>query len=246
MSTAPAPETLPPLSHAARVINTFVSPVSTFGDIRRNQSWWVPWLLMSVISMAFVVVIGQKVGFEQITRNELAKSPSRAAQLDRLSPEQREQAIERGAKVTEYFSYASPVVQLVGGVIVAGVLLAIFNFGAGMEITFTQSLAIVMYGFLPYVISTLLGIVSLLVGVDPEGFNIRNPVASNPAYFMDPLQHKFLYGVVSAADVFSIWVVVLLGVGYASVSKLKRSTAIVTVLAAYLVFKLITAGIGAL
>jgi hypothetical protein len=246
MSTFPAPVSQPPLSEPARIINTFVAPGSTFADIRTNQSWWVPWLLISIASLSFVLVMAQKIGFEQIMRNEMAKNPSRAEQLEKLPPEQRERQMELGAKVTSYFSYATPVFNLLAALVLAGILLAIFNFGAGAEITYKQSLAIVMYGFLPFLISTLLGIVSLVVGVDPEGFNVRNPVASNPAYFMNPLEHKFVYGLLTAVDVFAIWCVILLGIGYSSVSKIKRSTAILIVLAAYLVFKVISAGVAAL
>jgi hypothetical protein len=228
------------------LINTFLAPSSTFADIRHNPSWWVPWVLTSIVALAFVFVMGQKIGFEQVMRNELAKNPSRAEQFEKLSPEQRARQLEVGAKVTSYFSYATPVFQLLGALIIAGVLLAIFNFGAGAEISFKQSLAIVMYGFLPFVIHGLLGIVSLAVGVDPEGFNVRNPVATNPAYFMNPLEHKFLYGLLTAVDVFSIWVIVLLGIGYASVSKLKRSTTIGIVAVCFLAYKLAAAAISAL
>jgi hypothetical protein len=246
MSTAPAAAGQPPLSEPVRIINTFVAPGSTFADIRQNQSWWLPWLLVSIASLAFVFVMGQKVGFDQIMRNEIAKNPSRAEQLEKLPADQRARQMEIGAKVTSYFSYATPVFHLLGGLLVAAVFLAIFNFGAGAEITYKQSLAIVMYGFLPFLVSTLLGIVSLVVGVDAEGFNVRNPVATNPAYFMNPLEHKFVYGLLTAVDVFSLWVVVLLGIGYSSVSKLKRSTAIIMVLATFLVYKVITAAIAAI
>ena len=227
-------------------MNTFVAPGSTFADIRRNQSWWVPWVLLSLMSLAFVFVMGQKIGSEQIMRNEIAKKPAQAEQLEKLSPEERDRRMEVGAKITSYILYASPLFQLVGALIIAGVFLAIFNFGAGAEITYSQSLAIVMYGFLPFLLSTLLAMVSLLVGVDAEGFNVRNPVATNPAYFMNPLEHKFLYGLLTAVDVFSLWVVVLLGIGYSSVSKIKRSTAILIVLATFLVYKLGAAALAAL
>ena len=246
MSTAAAAASQPPLSEPARLINTFIAPGSTFADIRRNQSWWAPWVLMSIVSLAFVFVMGQKIGFDQIMRNEIAKKPAQMEQFEKLSPEQRARQMEVGAKITSYFSYATPVFSLVGGLIVAGVLLAVFNFGAGAEVTFKQSLAIVMYGFLPFLIHALLGIVSLTVGVDPEGFNVRNPVATNPAYFMNPLEHKFLYGLLTAVDVFSIWVIVLLVIGYSSVSKLKRSTAILIVAACFLVYKLASSALSAL
>ncbi|MGZ4827005.1 MAG: YIP1 family protein [Terriglobales bacterium] len=246
MSAASAPVSPPPLSEAARVINTFVAPSSTFADIRRNQSWWVPWVLSSLAALAFVFVMGQKIGFEQIMRNEIAKKPAQMEQLEKLSPEDRARRMEIGAKITSYFSYATPLLQLVGGLIIAAVFLAIFNFGMGAEIGYKQSLAVTMYSYLPFLLSTLLAIVSLTVGVDPEGFNIRNPVATNPAYFMNPLEHKFLYGILSAVDVFSLWVVVLLGIGYSSVSKVKRSTAIVTVLAVFLIYKIVGAAIAAM
>lgn len=246
MSTSSAIAPQPPLSETARLVNTFVSPGQTFADIRRNQSWWVPWILLSVMSLAFVAALSQKVGFEQITRNEMAKSARAAAQMEKLSPEQRDRAVALQTKITAYFSYASPLLSLIGFAIIAGVLMATFNFGAGAEITFKQSMAVVVYAYLPSLISSLLGIVSLFVGVDPEGFNIRNPVATNPAYFMDPTQHKFLYGAVSAVDVFALWIVVLLAIGYASVSKLKRSTTIAVVLGWYLVIKLAGAGWAAI
>jgi hypothetical protein len=82
--------------------------------------------------------------------------------------------------------------------------------------------------------------------VDPEGFNIRNIAATNPAYFMDPTQKKFLYGIASGLDVFAIWSIILTGIGYASVSKLTRSTAIVIVAGWYVVYKLAGAALSLL
>ncbi len=246
MSTTPALAPQPPLSETARLINTFVSPSQTFADIRRNQSWWMPWLLMSVMTVAFMWTLGQKIGFEQVVRNEIAKSSRAAERMERLSPEQRDQGIAMQVKITSYFSYATPVMSLIGFAAIAGLLLGSFNFGAGAEITFKQSMAVVVYAYLPTVLSSGLGIVSLLVGVDPEGFNIRNPVASNPAYFMDATQHKFLYGLASSVDVFGLWIVVLLAIGYACVSKLKRTVTFSVVLGWYVLYHLLGAGWAAI
>ena len=62
-----------------------------------------------------------------------------------------------------------------------------------------------MYGALPFAISALMGIFSLSAGANPETFNLNNPVASNPAYFMDMAGNKFFYTLASALDVFTIW-----------------------------------------
>jgi hypothetical protein len=95
----------------------------------------------------------------------------------------------------------------------------------------------------------LLGILSLVVGatsgsLDKEAFNVRNPVATNPAYFMDPTANKFLYGMASALDIFAIWTIVLVGIGFACNSKVKRGTAIGIVAGWYLVYKLIFSALG--
>jgi len=54
---------------------------------------------------------------------------------------------------------------------------------------------------------------------------------------MDSTQNKFLYGIASGLDVFAIWSIILTGIGYASVSKLKRSTAMLIVAGWYVVYK---------
>ena len=148
--------------------------------------------------------------------------------------------------ITAGFSYASPVLVLVIFLIMAAVLMATFNFGAGAAVPFKRAFAIVSYGSLPGVIHGLLGIVSLLAGVEKEGFNVQNPVASNPAYFMDATGSKFAYGMASALDLFSLWTVVLLGMGFACNSKVKRSTAMGIVLGWFFFIKLAGAGWAAL
>jgi len=102
-----------------------------------------------------------------------------------------------------------------------------------------------MYGGLPWVIHALLAVLSMMAGADKEGFNIQNPVGTNPAYFMDPMGNKFLLGLASAFDVFAIWSAVLMGIGFACNSKVKRSTAIAFVAVLFFVFKLIGASLSA-
>ncbi len=249
MSTGAAPTITPetaPLSQGARVVNTFFAPSKTFTDIRRSASWWLPWLLISVFAMAFSLTIEKKIGWDPIIQAEINRSPSAQARMEQATPEQREQGMQIQRYIFKGLSYGTPVTTLVGLVIIAALLLAAFNFGAGAELKFGQSMAIVAYASLPALVSSVLGIVSLVAGVNPEGFNIRNPVASNVAYFMDPNAHKFLYGMASALDVFVIWTVVLLALGYSKNSKVKRGTAYGIIIGLYLVWKLVTSALGAL
>jgi hypothetical protein len=103
-----------------------------------------------------------------------------------------------------------------------------------------------MYAGLPGIIGAILGTVALFAGVDPEGFDVSNPVGTNVAYYLDPASTgKFLRGMASALDVITIWTIVLIGIGYASTSKVKRSTAIGIVVGWYLVWKVLTSGLAA-
>jgi|SRR5579863_413230 len=240
--SVPTPDPAP-LSQGARLIDTFIAPGKTFTDLRHNASWWAPWLLLSIVSILFFVVMERQIGFEQISKTEIARS-SRADQFEKLPVDQQAKQIQISAAFTRYVCYATPVVILIAFVVMAAVLMAVFNFAAGAAIAFKTALAIVVYASLPGIISGLLGIISLFSGVDPAGFSVRNPVATNPAYFMDPMGNKFLYGMASALDVFVIWTIVLTGIGFACNSKVKRSTAIAIVAGLYLVYKLVGASLG--
>lgn len=249
-STSNLPSAIPsspepaPLSEGARIIDTFIAPSKTFTDLRRKSNWWAPWLLISVFSLIFIYAMDRQIGFEQIAKNAIAKS-SRAEQFDKLPADQRAKQMQISVTFTRYISYSTPIVILIIYVIIAAVLLGTFKFGAGADIKFGTSLAIVTYGSLPGIIGAILGTVSMFAGVDPEGFNAQNPVATNPAYFMDPMQNKFLYSMASALDVFAIWSIILMGIGFACNSKVKRSTAIAIVAGWFVLYKLVGGALGA-
>ena len=231
----------------ARIVDTFIAPSATFTDLKRNPSWWVAWLLISVVSLAFVFTVGQKVGFGQMWENQMKSNPSSAAQYEKMTPDQR----AFGETITKVVSYGTPVIVLIIAVIVAAVLMGTFNFGMGTEVPFSLSLAIVFYSMLPGILRTILAIVSLLAGADPSSFDINNPVATNLGYLLNGsvlnrVEHPALYTIASWFDVFGIWNVILLGIGFSCVSKVKRSTAIWVVAGWYVLMGLIFTGLAAL
>jgi hypothetical protein len=105
----------------------------------------------------------------------------------------------------------------------------------------------VMYAALPGALGAILAIISLFAGVNPEAFDINNAVGTNLAYYLDPdTTSKFLRGMASALDVFSIWSIILIGIGFACTGKVKRSTAIIVVAVWFLVFKAAASALAAL
>jgi hypothetical protein len=252
MAAAPVPPISPlssvpepaPLSQVARIVNTYIAPSKTFTDLRRDASWWAPWLLISVFSLLFVYSMDRQIGFEQISRSEVAHS-ARADQFDKLPADQQEKQIRITAAFVRYLSYGLPVMILLYFAVTAAVLMASFNFGAGADVSFKRAYAIVFYASLPGVITGILGTISMFSGINAEGFNVNNPIATNPAYFMDRMGNKFAYGMASALDIIAIWTIVLMGIGFACNSKVKRSTAIAIVAVWYLLWKLGAAALAA-
>ena len=41
----PSESVEPKMSEMGRLLNVFGAPSKTFADIRRNASWWAPWLI---------------------------------------------------------------------------------------------------------------------------------------------------------------------------------------------------------
>ena len=253
MAVAPVPPVssqaspaLPKMSEGARIVNTFIAPSKTFTDLRRSAAWWGPWLVITIFSLVFIYAMGKQVGFEQISKNQIAHS-ARADQFDKLPPDQQAKQLQLSSKIISFFGYGSPVLILLYVAIATVVVWATFKVGVSAETTFGQAYAIMMYAWLPGIIGAILGTISLFAGVNPEGFDINNPVGTNLAYYLDPdTTGKFVRGMASALDVISIWSIVLVGIGFASTSKVKRSTAIVIVACWYLLYKICMAGLGSL
>jgi len=241
-ATAP-PLEQPPLSEVERVVDTFVAPRKTFTDIRRSASWWLPFVLMAISSFALVYVVDQKLGMEKVVENQMALSPKQAAKLDQLPPDQRASQMEGIVKLNRIIAYAYPVLALIFAVIIAAVLLATFNFGFGAELKFKQCLAVTLYSWLPGILKALIAILAVSIG-GAEGFTFQNPVASNLSALVDPSSH-FLYAVATSLDLFTIWTLVLAGIGYSCLTKVKLGTCMAVVFGWWAVVVLGGAGIGA-
>ncbi len=243
-STNPLPT--PPMSEGARIVNTFIAPSKTFTDLRRSAAWWGPWIVISIVSLVFIYAIGKQVGFDQVSKNQIEHS-KRAEAFDKLPADQQAQQLRVSSKIIGIFAYGSPALILFYFLISTTVLWATFKVGAAADTTFGQAYAIVMYAGLPGIIGAILGIIALFAGVNPEGFDINNPVGTNLAYYLDPdTTGKFVRGMASSLDIINIWTIVLIGIGFACTSKVKRSTAIGIVAGWYICFKLLTSALASL
>lgn len=239
-----APESAP-LTEGQRIAYTLFAPSKAFTDLRRNASWWGPFLIIVITSLLFVWVVDQKVGFRKVVDNLIQLQPKQAERISNMPADQRQQVMGQQVTVTKAISYGIPLIGLVVYAVFAAVLLATVKFGAGAEVKYKTMFALVVYTRLPQVLMSLLGMLSLLAGVSGDGFNIQNPVASNPGYFIGPDGSPVLRALLTPFDVFTIWTLILTAIGISCISKVKRGTAFAIVFGWFALIVLARVGLAA-
>jgi hypothetical protein len=211
----PAPE---PMSFPARLLGVFISPGETFADIARKPDFIAPLILSVMAAVAVTETMLAKIGMERIVRASIQQS-SRASTM---SADQMEQAVRQGAAVGGVIAHiagflGTPIFLL----FIAGLGLLILNLILGAPAKFKTTFSVAAYANLPTVIGASMAIALILFG-DPEQFNPRNFIPSNVGFFLSPQgTSKPLYMLASSLDIFTLWVLILLGLGFSEASARK-------------------------
>lgn len=232
------------LTQLQRVTNAFTAPSKTFQDIKRgNRSWWLPFIVLALFGYLFFFVVSSRVGMQQVVDNQIRMNPKAQEQMAEATPEQHARANKISVSVTQGIFLAGPLVGLIGAAVISLGLLGTINFIFGGRAKYGQIFAVSYYAWLPSIVKYLLGMVVLYAGMAPESFNIKNFAPTNAGAFLDPVDtNKALYALASSLDIVTIWVLVLLGMGIATVAGVKRSSGYSAVFSWWILFVLIGVG----
>ena len=245
MSEAIAVEpTGPGLSQVERVVDTFVAPTKTFTDILRSTSWWLPFLLLVLVTLGSTVTMEKQVGWGRVAENQVHQNPKQEEAMASLTPEQRAGRMQVAANIWRYLSYGSFAFILVFVALFSLIYWASFNFGLGAKTTFGQMFAVSMYASLPRLLIGLLSILTLLFGNSSDSFDAKNPVGTNLAYYM-PDSGPALKAALSFFDVVGLWQLVLLVIGCAVVAKVSIGKSAAVIIGWWVLGLLISVGIAA-
>ncbi len=212
LTSEPGP---PPLSFWSRWLGVYTSPGETFRDVGRKPDFIFP-LIVSIISgLVFTETMLFKIGMERIVRNALEQS----GRVGQLSAEQMDQAVQQATTIGMVMAHLGP---LLGPPIILAIIaalgLAIVNGIYGGQLNFKESFSVACYANLVGVLGAVMGVAMILFG-DPERFNPNNPMPTNIGFFLNPLEtSKPLLALASSLDLFSFWLIALLGVGYSAAS----------------------------
>jgi len=233
------------LSQSERVTNVFVAPSKTFNDIKRNTSWWLPFLISAVFGYALFAGIQAKVGWQQVAENNMKANPRQAEQMEKATPEQRATSMKITTMVTQGIFAAMPLLSLLIVAVISGVQLATINFGFAGKATFWEIFAVAWYASLPGVIKYLLGTLALFAGLAPESFNSQNFAGTNIGYYLPPDTAKPLMALATQIDVVNFWCMALTAIGLSIVAGTKRSAGYITVFGWWALVTLVGVGFAA-
>ena len=199
----------------------------------------------------FLTLFSTVTGAVLVTKLDSAELMMRALERSRsnLSDEQKAQLRRQmGSPVVKVFTFVSAVVgSLLVVLIVAGIYFALFTM-LGREGSFKAFLSITAYAFVPTIFRSLAAVLSAYV-VPPSSLMPDELGSLSPAVFLDrDAMSPVLFTAVNTIDLVTIWVLILLWIGYGfvtrkSLSKVSRAAAILGVFMLYVALRLVSAAV---
>ena len=178
----PQDSTIP--TAAQRLFLTFTAPTRAFTGLS-GRVWWVPYLLIALLSLGFAATVGSKVGWDTVSKNAIANSPKQQARMDQVPAAQQAQQIALVARITRISTYIGVIAgPAIFALIIAAILLGSLNLVLGGHSRFGPLFSLYLYASLPQLLKLILAALLLFLGVGTETFQFNNPLGSNPAYYL--------------------------------------------------------------
>ena len=206
------------------LIDMYFAPREAFTRIVRSPQILVPLVVYTLIVLGFTGVWMSKMDPTEFMKTQIEES----GRADQMTAEQRQSVIEQQAKFMPIFGWVvGPVVIAIMLLVVSGVLMFVYRFFYAGDVSFKQSVAIVVWVFLAVsIISTpvMLAVLALKGdwNVDPN-----QVVQANLGLLLDKsTAAKPLWALATSIDVFVLWMVFLLAVGFGVACRKSTSSAI--------------------
>jgi Yip1 domain len=233
-----------PLNFFSRITGVWFSPGETFADIGRAPRVLIPTLLVMILAGLSAYMLTERYGYENMVRKQMES----VARSGLMSEAQVDEAIIRSTTPSAVTRgkiqgvVSPPIVTLVILLILAGLFKALSAI-MGVRNTFKQIFSVTTYSFLAIALIFTLVFAASIYLKDPTEIDLLNPVGSNLGAILALTGlslPKFVLGVASFVDVFSIWRLALLAIGYSAVShKMKVGTAATFLVILYVIVALI-------
>ncbi|MEO8216997.1 MAG: Yip1 family protein [Acidobacteriota bacterium] len=232
----PAP--IEPKSNAlSRIGGVIVAPDSTFREIASRPDFLVPLILILVVSLITGILVSNRLDLESTLRAQFEKQ--------HMSEQQQDQAVKMAMKFKSVGPYFAPVGSALFLLVIAGLFMLLFKL-FGHQGRYAQYFSVTNYGWLPQVFKSvfLAAIVAGRDTVTPD--EIQALLPTNLGFLSDPTTSPAVFRALASLDLFNIWTIVLLALGFAHAAKTSRGKSAMLVVAGYVVAILISIGFAAL
>jgi hypothetical protein len=238
------------LGSVARLTGTLLSPGETFADVNRKPTWIAPMIIAIATVLASTFFFQWRVhpDWDSIMRNQIKKRMERSNQS--LTEEQMQQQVAFSKSIAKFFPIIGAIVTPIIYVILAGIFALGLMF-IQAKTTFKKILSVVAWSSAAVgIIATVVTIASLMVR-DEEGLRSIDPtqsagiVPSNLAVFLPSTASAVLKAVAASLDIFTIWILILLSIGFASIAgsrKIKTGNTATVVFGFWAVYVLLKIG----
>ena len=220
------PARLGPLS---RLTGTLLSPGETFVDVNRKPTWLAPMIIGVITIIASSLFLTWRVhpNWDEIIRNQVKKRMEKSNQS--IPEDQLQQQINIGKTIAKFYPIIGAIFMPIIYVVVGGI------FALGMMLiqaktTFKKILSVVSWTFAAMGLLGAIVMMASLMVRDEEGLRNIDPtqasgiVPTNLAVFLASDASPVIKAIAGSLDVFSIWTLILLSIGFAAIAGSKKIT----------------------
>jgi hypothetical protein len=225
---APAPKNL-----IARFIGILTSPRDTFGSVAAAPKWFGMLALTTVIVALFTALpMTTEAGRQAAIDQQVTQMQSFGMTV---SDQMYEQLEKRSGTMPYQTGISVLVVTPIFGLIIAGILFAVFNAAMGGEASFKQVFTILVHaGVISAVSAAFSGVINYFRGS-------MGSVANLGALLPMLSEKSFAGRLLGMVDVFLIWYVVVLAMGLAVLYRRRTQPIAISLLSIYAVIAIVVA-----
>jgi hypothetical protein len=219
----------------ARAVGILFAPRATYAAVAARPRWLGIFLTVYLITAsAATALMSTEIGRNALLDQQIASQESFGRKMT-------QEQIDRLEKISSYYVYGAPVLQLVslavGGLVIAGIGFAVFNALMGGDATFKQVFAVVAHSGVVLAATSLFTVPLAYARESMSG-------TTNLGVFLPFLDDRsFAARLLGSIDLVVIWWLFSLAIGFAVLYRKRTGPIATSVFAVYLAIGLIIAAI---
>jgi hypothetical protein len=188
----------------------FSRPAATLCSLKERSQWLLPLLIAAACSVAVNFYVMHRIGLQRLI--------SAAVQASAFDPKAvLQNALEHKTQILAVQGLSTFLGTFVTALVVAKVLWLILTV-IGEELLFKRVLAVVAHvTMLIAVTRELMMALTATVMRDMDGFDLRNPLATNLGFFCQP-NSQFVFRLLASLDILTLANIFLLALGLSKIS----------------------------